>query len=66
MKKIRNIDVQLNPENANGVVGKLNSIKDDITIMRARMPKEKTITNSAKIMELQINITISLKKVRFR
>ena len=52
MKKISNIDVQLNPENANGVVGKLNSIKDDITIMRARMPKEKTTTNSAKIMEL--------------
>ena len=29
-----------------------SSIKDEITIMRARMPKEKTITNSAKIMEL--------------
>ena len=62
MKKISNIDVQLNPENANGVVGKLNSIKDDITIMRARMPKEKTKRIQLKSWSYQINIMISLKK----
>ena len=47
-KKVANIGTLLDPENTAGTMAKLASVQEKITLIRARMPKETSTTNSAK------------------
>jgi len=51
-KKANNIDVLLDKDNANGLVGKLNSVKEKISLLRLSIPNTKASTNTAKVKAL--------------